>query len=206
MGDEARFATDLYQGTAEFYDRYRLSYPASMVTQLVAGSHLSGRGRLVVIGNAFHRLERDLIARRILQWLIPYGHLALCWSTSPWVGEEDWQRSLATTPGRWQRRLGVGHRIPAGADGERQRRPDAEVLSAAGFEVAGRHAFTAEHRWSLAELAGHIRSTSFLPPAVLGDRAAAFDADLAAALRPYSDDGVFTETVSFAYDLARKPA
>jgi len=55
------------------------------------------------------------------------------------------------------------------------------------------------------EPAGHIRSTSFLPAPVLGDRAAAFDADLAETLGPYSDGGTFTETVEFAYELARKP-
>jgi hypothetical protein len=27
MDDELRFAGDLYQGTAEYYDRYRLPYP-----------------------------------------------------------------------------------------------------------------------------------------------------------------------------------
>lgn len=271
MGNEVRFATDLYRGTAAYYDRYRLPYPTSMLTHLVANSHPSGRGRLLdlacgtgqlavplsphfaqvwavdqerdmaetvrakaaaagmrnvrtvvssaealdvepghfelaVVGNAFHRLKRDLVARRVLRWLTPHGHFALCWSTSPWAGTEDWQRALAAVLERWQRRLGAEHRIPRGADRERQRRPDPDVLSAAGFEVVGHHAFTAEHRWSLAEIAGHIRSTSFLPPAVLGDRAAAFDADLAATLRPHADDDVFTETVSFAYDLARKPA
>ncbi|MEV4596999.1 class I SAM-dependent methyltransferase [Amycolatopsis sp. NPDC049253] len=270
MSDEGQFATDLYQGTAEYYDRYRLPYPASLLTHLVAGTHLSGRGRLLdlacgtgqlafplsrhfaevwavdqerdmietvrvkaadggvedlrplassaetfeaqpdhfelaVVGNAFHRLERDLVARRILRWLVPGGYLALCWSSSPWAGGEDWQRSLAATLQRWQRELGAEHRIPERTDRARRRRPDPEVLSAAGFEVCGRHAFTAKHHWTLAELTGHIRSTSFLPPAVIGDRAAAFDADLAATLRPHDDGGVFTETVSFAYDLARKP-
>ena len=156
MSDEEHFATDLYQGTAEYYDRYRLPYPASLLTHLVAGTHLSGRGRLLdlacgtgqlafplsrhfaevwavdqerdmietvrvkaadggvkdlrplassaetleaqpdhfelaVVGNAFHRLERDLVARRILRWLVPGGYLALCWSSSPWAGGEDWQ-------------------------------------------------------------------------------------------------------------------
>ena len=65
--------------------------------------------------------------------------------------------------------------------------------------------FPTEHRWSLPELAGFIRSTSFLPASVLGDRAAAFDADLTAALGPHGDGGTFTENVSFVYDLARKP-
>ena len=79
------------------------------------------------------------------------------------------------------------------------------MLSDAGFELAGRHEFAIEHRWTLPELAGLIRSTSFLPAAVLGDQAAAFDADLAARLSHHSDDGAFTETASFVYELARKP-
>jgi hypothetical protein len=54
-------------------------------------------------------------------------------------------------------------------------------------------------------VAGFIRSTSFLPAAVLGDQADAFDADLAATLGPHSDAGTFTETVSFFCELAQKP-
>jgi hypothetical protein len=79
------------------------------------------------------------------------------------------------------------------------------VLSDAGFEPAGSHELAIEHRWTLPGLAGLIRSTSFLPAAVLGDQAAAFDADLAASLGRHSDNGTFTETVSFVYDLFRKP-
>ena len=161
---------------------------------------------LAVIGNAFHRLERDLVAGRILGWLKPGGSLALCWSSGPWAGEEGWQRALAATLDRWQAALGAERRVPAGWDLARQRRPDLQVLSDAGFEVAGRHEFDIEHRWSLPELAGYIRSTSFLPASVLGGQAAAFDADLAARLGPHSDDGAFTEAVSFAYELALKPA
>ena len=161
---------------------------------------------LAVIGNAFHRLDRDLVAGRTLGWLKPGGYLALCWSSGPWTGEQDWQRALAATVDEWKTTLGAQRRVPAGWYLARQRRPDLQVLSGAGFETAGRHEFAIEHRWSLPELAGLIRSTSFLPSAVLGDQAAAFDADLAARLGPYSLGGVFTETVSFAYELARKAA
>jgi SAM-dependent methyltransferase len=161
---------------------------------------------LAVIGNAFHRLDRDLVAGRIFGWLEPGKCLALCWSSMPWAGQQSWQRALAATSDRWTGMLGAGNRIPAGWDLARQRRPDLQVLADAGFELAGRHEFAVGHRWSLPELAGLVRSTSFLPAAVLGDQAAAFDADLAARLSPHSDSGAFTETVSFAYDLARKPA
>jgi SAM-dependent methyltransferase len=165
-----------------------------------------GYFELTVIGNAFHRLDRDLVAGRILGWLKPGGCLALCWSSGPWTGDRDWQRALAATLDRWQAALGAEGRVPAGWDLARQRRPDLRVLSDAGFEVAGRHEFTIEHRWSLPELAGLIRSTSFLSAEVLGDHAARFDADLTARLGPHSRDDAFTESVNIAYELARRPA
>jgi len=164
-----------------------------------------GHFELAVIGNAFHRLDRDVAARRIHGWLQPGGHLALCWTSTPWTGEARWQQALAATLDKWKAALGAGHRIPAGWDLARQRRPDSLVLSDAGFRPAGSRQFAIEHRWTLPELAGLIRSTSFLPAAVLGDQAGAFDADLAAMLGPHSDAGTFTETVSFGYELARKP-
>lgn len=161
---------------------------------------------LVVIGNAFHRLDRDLLAGRILRWLKPGGNLALCWSSGPSAGEEDWQRAFAATLETWQAALGAEDRVPAGWDLPQKRRPDLQLLADAGFEVAGRREFPVEHRWSLAELAGYVRSTSFLPAAVLGDQAAAFDVDLAARLGRYGNGGNFTQNASCAYELARKPA
>ena len=271
MVDELRFAADLYRGTAEYYDRYRLPYPQEMIEDLVERAELSERGtlldlacgtgqlafalrrwfsevwavdqepdmvevvrakaaaegtgnvrpivssaevldaepdyfELVVIGNAFHRLDRDLVAGRILRWLKPGGWLALSWSDGPWTGEEDWQQALAATLDKWKAALGAESRVPAGWDLPQKRRPDLQLLADAGFEVAGRHEFDIEHRWSLPELAGFVRSTSFLPPAVLGDQAAAFDADLAVMLGPYANGGAFAQTMNFMYDLARKPA
>jgi ubiquinone/menaquinone biosynthesis C-methylase UbiE len=160
---------------------------------------------LAVVGNAFHRLDRDLVAGRCLSWLQPGGCLALCWSSQPWIGEAAWQRMLAATLDRWRTALGAEDRIPAGWNLARQRRPDLQVLSDAGFEAVADREFAVEHRWSLPELAGLIRSTSFLPAVVLGDEADAFDADLAASLGPHSDGGAFPETVTFVSELARKP-
>ena len=271
-GDEVRFATDLYQGTAEYYDRYRLPYRRAMLADLTAQAQVSGHGRLLdlacgtgqlafalrrqfaevwavdqepdmvdlvrakaaamgaghiravassaesldaepdyfelaVIGNAFHRLDRDAVARRILGWLEPGGHLALCWSSSPWTtAGTDWQRALVEVLDAWRARLGAEERVPKGWDAARRDRQDARVLADAGFEAVGRQEFSREQRWSPLELAGLIRSTSFLSAPVLGDQGSAFDADLAAALRPYAEGGVYAETVSFAYELARKPS
>jgi SAM-dependent methyltransferase len=160
---------------------------------------------LAVIGNAFHRLDRDLVAGRLAGWLQPGGRLALCWSTQPWTGGQPWQCALAAALDKWRTALGAQQRIPAGWEQAQRRRPDPQVLADAGFERASTQQFDITHRWTLPELAGLIRSTSFLPAAVLGDQATAFDADLAASLRHHSHNGTFTETVSFAYHLAQKP-
>jgi len=204
------WAVDSEPGMAEVVRAKAAAGGATGVRPVVAKAETLQAGpgyfELAVIGNAFHRLDRDLVAGRVLGWLRPGGHLALCWSTSPWAGREGWQRALASALDRWQTALGAGSRVPAGWDQDRRHRPDWQVLAAAGFEPGGRHEFTVEHRWSLPELAGHIRSTSFLPASVLGGHGAAFDADLAAALGPYGDGGTFTETVEFAYELAGKHA
>ena len=165
-----------------------------------------GYFELAVIGNAFHRLRRDEVARRLLGWLRPDGYVALCWSDGPQAGDEEWQRAFTDLLGRWRKTLGTEDRIPANWRESRRRRPDQQVLSEAGFAVAGRREFTVAHRWSLPELAGYARSTSFLPAPVLAHHGAAFDADLEGTIGPFADRGTVHQAVSFACELARKAA
>ena len=269
MDNELQFAADLYQGTAGYYDSYRLPYPDAMIEYVVGQAMVDGQGRLLdlacgtgqltfplrrwfsevwavdrepdmveavrakaaggenirpiaadaetldaapghfelaVIGNAFHRLRRDQVAGRLLGWLKPGGRVALCWSSAPQGGDEEWQRAFADLLGRWRRMLGAEHRIPANWEEPQRRRPDHQVLSKAGFELTGRREFTVEHRWSLPELAPWIRSTSFLPAPVLADQGAAFDADVAGTLGPFAGTTArFAQPVSFGCELARKP-
>jgi SAM-dependent methyltransferase len=161
---------------------------------------------LVVIGNAFHRLDRDLVAGRVFGWLKPGGYLALCWSSQPWDGDAGWQRALAAKLARWRTELGAEKRIPVNWDAPRKLRPDARVLADAGFEVTGTHRFAVDQGWTVADLCGLVRSTSFLPAPVLSGRAAEFDADLATILTHSGQGGVLTEAASYECELARKPA
>jgi SAM-dependent methyltransferase len=270
MSDEVTFSPDLYRGTAQYYDRFRLSYPDALISDLVHRTGASGQERLldlacgtgqlafalrssftevwavdqepdmvavvaakaascqgsprvlpvvasaeeldapashfsvIVIGNAFHRLPRDLVARRVHGWLQPDGFLALCWSSGTQAGPLDWQVAFGGLLSRWQAALGGGGSGPANWDRARRQRPDADVLTAAGLEPGGRFEFLAEHRWTLSELAGFARTLSFLPAPALADHAAAFDDSLSAELGPFSRDGYFTETVSFVCELAVK--
>ncbi len=118
---------------------------------------------LAIIGNAFHRLDRNLAAGRIFSWLQPGGHLALCWSPQPWTGGQTRQRALAAALDRWKAALGAGHRIPAGWEEARSRRPDSEVLSDARFELAGSHELAIEHRWTLPRTS-RAHQVHVLPP------------------------------------------
>jgi SAM-dependent methyltransferase len=163
-----------------------------------------GAFELVVIGNAFHRLSRGEVAARVRRCLQPGGYLALCWSFAPWNGTQDWQRAFGQLLDRWKAAL-TGSRIPSRWEQERRELPDAELLFEYGFEMVGRYEFVAGKSWTVPDLAGLIRSTSFLPQSVLESHGATFDAELEAALDPYSSNGLLTETVQFAYELARKP-
>jgi SAM-dependent methyltransferase len=165
----------------------------------------SGSFELAVIGNAFHRLRRAPVARLVFGWLQPGGFLALCWSSGTQAGHEDWQLAFGDLLRRWQEALGAGGRVPANWDQPRQELPDVDVLSDAGFETAGRFEIGVPHEWTVPELAGWVRSLSIMPPAVLAQHATDFDAELAATLAPYTRDGRLTETVSYVYELARKP-
>jgi ubiquinone/menaquinone biosynthesis C-methylase UbiE len=165
------FRTDLYQGTAEYYDRFRRRYPADLINDLVragadgTGAMLDlacGTGQvalalheefasicavdqepgmisvlrrnaaalpnaaawqfvvaaaeevsvpessvdLVTIGNAFHRLRREVMAAAVLRWLRPGGDLALLWGGTPNHGDAPWQNALQLTMQRWQDRPG----------------------------------------------------------------------------------------------------
>lgn len=164
-----------------------------------------GAFELIVVGNAFHRLRREVAAKNAHEWLQPGGHLALCWSFSPWDGAMEWQHAFGELLERWRAAaLGAAHRTLARNAQARREVPDAELLMDYGFRMVGRYEFGVEQQWTLPELAGLIRSTSFLPASVFAEHGAEFDADLAAVLGPYTVAGRLADTVGFAYEFARK--
>jgi len=266
------FRTDLYRGTAEYYDRFRRPYPAELLDDLAARTGADSTGRLldlacgtgqvcfalrgrfaeiwavdqepdmisllrqktaalsepprfefrteaaenlaapensfdlVAMGNAFHRLRREVVAALVLRWLRPGGHLALLWGGGPNEGGMPWQQALREQMRRWQQRPGAEQRVPAGYEADRAARPDADILRAAGFEVLGRQEYPVSQVWTAAEIAGHAASTSVLSPEALGPEAAAFKASLRQALLAAEPSDEFRQDTTFACELARRPA
>lgn len=262
---DPRFRSDLYQGTAEWYDAYRPPYPAELIDNLTAHIGADGTGRLldlacgtgqiafalgdcfaeiwaadqepgmiamvkrkaagatarfrfligpaeeldvpaaafdlVAIGNAFHRLPRDIVAANVRRWLRPGGYLALLWGGSPWDGDAPWQQTLQVVMQRWQRRNGVDERIPPGYDAARRARPDLELLTAAGFETEASFRATVGRAWTPDEIAGYLASTSVLSRTALGNDADDFDAELREALRSCARDGPLWQNLTFSCEL-----
>ena len=165
---------------------------------------LDGAFDLATIGNAFHRLDRETVARRLVPHLAPRGCVALVWSDPPSHGEQPWQHVLNDTLGRWQDRLGARDRVPADWEEVIDRDPHAAVLRRAGLAYEGRFEFTTTLRWSVESLIGFVASTSFLNRTVVGDSQHAFEADVRRQLLASCPDGVFEQEQTSAYELARR--
>ena len=164
---------------------------------------LDGRFDLVAVGNAFHRLERAAVARRLIDHLRPGGCIALLWSNTPWNGDQPWQQALRATLDRWRDRLGAHDRVPPGWQEAIRREPHAEVLADAGLTYEGGFEFPQVHRWTPDSLIGLVYSTSFLGRAVVGHHAEAFENDVRTTLAEVSSRGSFDHDPSCAYELAR---
>jgi hypothetical protein len=159
---------------------------------------------LVTIGEAFHRLDRALIAARAFRWLAPGGALVTLGLEGLLDGDAPWRRTLAAVVrdfvGELARRLGAPN-----APLEEEIADREAALRGAGFDPVVTRDFPAPHEWRLPELLGNLRSTSVLSRAALGDRHPAFERALSEALLAYDLSGRYAETVRFGYTVARKP-
>jgi SAM-dependent methyltransferase len=269
MTGDLGFRTDLYRGTAPYYDRYRPPYPPALFDDLrqrlpvsetgrlldlacgtgriavplakhfsevwavdqeaesvaygrakserlgitninwVTGSAetvtLDGHFELITVGNAFQRLNRRVVAERIRSSLEPAGSVALVWGDMPWGGDRPWQRALEELFVKWTAEAGATDRVPAGWEAAMAHDPHNQVLRRAGFEYVGKFEFRAQQIWTVETLIGFMYSTSLLSRQVLGDKAGDFERDLAGHLLSHQVDGVFAESASYAYELARSP-
>jgi hypothetical protein len=80
----------------------------------------------------------------------------------------------------------------------------ADVLGPAGFAVVETIRVETTHEVCARDLAWRALTFSSSSPAALGDRADAMLADIQARLLPFSRDGILTETLVSAADVARR--
>jgi ubiquinone/menaquinone biosynthesis C-methylase UbiE len=269
MSSGPEFRSDLYRGTARFYDEFRLPYPQPLLDDLLVHARTTGAGRLldlacgtgqitfglasnfveiwavdqepeaiefarakalrrgvdnvrwiaeraedvdaddyfelVAIGNAFHRLQRHVIADSAMRWLVPGGHLAPLWSNTPWIGDQTWQRVLADTVSDWTRKAATTDRVPANLCQHLAEEPHTKILESAGLTIVREFEVEVPYEWSVERLTGLMYSTSVLSQQALGRNVPEFESDLRKRLLAVAPEGIFREEVSFSYTLATRP-
>jgi SAM-dependent methyltransferase len=161
---------------------------------------------LVTMGEAFHRLDRQVVAKNIFRWLKPGGHVASLGSLSILSGTGPWQRIVVAAVNRWT------GRPPRDADASPPRSygggpdDDERVLRGQGFADVASHFLVEAHDWTIEAIIGYLYSTSVCSRNLLGGRVDAFEADLKAALLSSDPGGIYRENIRWGFTIGRKPA
>jgi ubiquinone/menaquinone biosynthesis C-methylase UbiE len=159
---------------------------------------------LITIGEAFHRLDQQLIVERAREWLRPGGCIVTLGATGFLAGTEPWQKTVTDVAQRWMRRT-----FPTGLAAGR---PGAEtgpgaserVLSRAGYADVVSRDFSELRDWSLEQIVGFLASMSTCSKYALGAGFAAFEAELRSALTGEAGAPRFCEAWRCGYTLGRK--
>jgi ubiquinone/menaquinone biosynthesis C-methylase UbiE len=165
----------------------------------------AGAFDLVTAASAFHRFDQPRVAALVFGWLKPGGALVTLGDTSPTDSRAEWGPAVADIVRAYigdpvQRLQGTPNPTPAEGLADQE-----QVLRDAGFDPVDSYSFATPHVWTLESLLGYLRSTSFASRAAIGDRHAAFEAHLTAALLAHDRSGRYPDTLGSGYTLARSP-
>ncbi len=159
-----------------------------------------GPYQLVTIGRAFHWMDRAATLDMLDRIIAPGGAVALFHDAHPDVPENRWFRTLREISDRYSR--DTGHVAERKVGAHRRYEP---YLFASAFSQLDGLSVTSRTEITLDEMVGRGYSMSTCTPARLGDRQAAFESDLRAALTPFATDGKFIEIAEMVAMVARRP-
>jgi hypothetical protein len=165
-----------------------------------------GSFELVVIGEAFHRMDQLRVAAGVLEWLMPGGCVAIGGCFTVLSGPEPWKSVLQGVVDGWlaervppERRV---EGVPAGSGPEHSMR----VLERMGFGDVVSRSFSEPLEWNVESLLGCLFSMSRCSRRVLGDTVEAFEAEVRDVLLAHEPSGRFVEELRCGYTLGRKLA
>ena len=155
---------------------------------------------LITIGSAFHWMDRAVLAERIHQLLRPGGLLALLGNPTPLMDIREGKGigdAIRRVQDRW---LSPEQRPALAEDSEGHE----EVVSRSSFERASTYYFPSQQRWNVDNLIGFLRSTSWRPDQVLGNRFRVFVEELRSAIRDVEPSGEWIEHHDVQLIVARR--
>ena len=150
---------------------------------------------LVTIGEAFHRLDQDLMLQRIRHWLKDGACVALVGCFGILHGDRPWQKSLRDALSTW-----VDGRTTDAPAVQRGKVYDTQRLVEAGFHGVANREFIHSHTWTRDSILGHLHSTSRFSLSALGDELEHFENAVLGALGP-DEFGRFTQDISCGYSI-----
>jgi SAM-dependent methyltransferase len=155
---------------------------------------------VVTIGRALHWMDHNALGPLFARLVARHGAIVVCASFSvrdgrnPWLGDYDAARRSWSDTG-----------LLVDADkGQQIHRSLPDVLGPAGFDVVDTVRAETTHEVTARDLAWRVLTFSSSSPAALGEKVDAMLADIEARLLPFSRDGVLTETLVSAADVARR--
>jgi SAM-dependent methyltransferase len=152
-----------------------------------------GTVHVVTIANAFHRLDRPLLAAKARSWLRPGGRLVVLGYGDPPDRprrKERWQKVMAEVVRSWTGPPSAA--VVRALSGP----PHGVVLEEAGYATE-RLEWSMPRRWTLDELIGLTFSVSTTSKRQLGERADAFEAHLRSALLACDEAGEYDEELRY---------
>jgi len=159
-----------------------------------------GPFKLVVMGRAFHWMDRAATLAALDGLVAPEGAIALFDDEHPRTVENAWRRKLDEV-GRKYGRAEEPH-IRERESGTY--RTHESYLLASAFDDLVRIAVIVRRARTTDDIVGLAYSLSTSAPHKLGERKVAFEADLRAALAELSPDGRFTEIAEMGALIARR--
>jgi ubiquinone/menaquinone biosynthesis C-methylase UbiE len=153
-----------------------------------------GPFRLVVIGRAFHWMDRAATLARLEKIVTPDGGVALFHDAHPPVEENGWFKILCDHQAQYRRDRRDG--------GHKRYEP---FLFASAFTEIDNLSVTIRQGLTVEDIVGRAFSMSSSSPQTLGAARNEFERALSAALREWSPDGKFTEVAELVAVLARRP-
>lgn len=157
--------------------------------------------RLVTMGASFHWMDRAATLRTLDTMIEANGGVVLTGSGSVWDPRNEWQQAVKAVVQHW---LGEQRRAGAGTFSDPQARHEQILLQESSFTHIERHILTYPLQWDIDGIIGHLYSTSFCSPVLLGEKKTPFEADLRRTLMAIEPDGRFEEEVQLEVILARR--
>jgi SAM-dependent methyltransferase len=156
----------------------------------------------VVIGDAFHWLDRASVASQLDELVVPGGFVAIMMSFAAGTAKPWWYPLADRVIHRY---LGTARRAgPAALHHEQPGGDHETVLRASAFNVLTVIRTDVTLLMSLDQVMGLQYTQAYSSPAVLGERLAEFDADLRHLLLAAEPSGIFTATIQPGMIIARR--